>query len=110
MSGTTIAASDGSLKDGHGGAGWELAVKTGDLTSTNIHHGSSPVNGSPESSSSTRCELGGIVESTGKHVITKPTIELRTQTNRNNGTQSSRVRLAICRHQSPIVQIANSQP
>lgn len=54
--------------------------------------------------------LRGCVESTSKHVSTKPTIELRTQTNKNYGTQSSRVHLAIRRHQSPIVQSANSRP
>ena len=50
-----------------------------------------------------------ILESTGKYVSTKPTIELRTQTNRNIGTQSNQVRLAIRRHQSPSVQSANSR-
>ena len=53
--------------------------------------------------------LRGCVESTGKHVSTKPTTELRTHTNKNYGTQSSRVHLAIHRHHSPIVQSANSR-
>jgi hypothetical protein len=40
-----VAGSDGSLKDGNGGAGWKLAVSTGRLVGLEIQSGAAPVDG-----------------------------------------------------------------
>ena len=50
-----VTGSDGSLKDGNGGAGWKLAVSTGRLSSIEIQKGSALVDSAPEEQSSTRC-------------------------------------------------------
>ena len=59
--GKAVSGSDGSLKDGNGGAGWKLAVSTGWLSGLEIQSGAAPVDGAPEEHSSTRCELQGIM-------------------------------------------------
>ena len=48
-----IMSFDGSLKDGHGMEGWELTIRTGQMTGVDIPKGAAPVDCNPDEQSST---------------------------------------------------------
>ena len=54
-------ASNGSPLEGHGSAGWILAIKTEQLSFDAIAQGGDSVDCNPEEKSSTHCELSVII-------------------------------------------------